>query len=101
MPDILDKLSESEADVLRLIAAEFIAARRFSSFGSDHEGYAVLLEEVDELWNAVKNNKSISEYDRMREAIQVGAMAMKFIDSLVTGNTFNRLAITAGIREGV
>lgn len=45
---------------------------------SAHEGYAVLREELDELWDEIKNkNCSIG---RMRmEAIQVAAMAIRLI----------------------
>lgn len=44
---------------------------------SRHEGYAVLLEEVDELWDSIKQNqpKSIVR----EEAIQVAAMAIRLI----------------------
>ncbi len=45
---------------------------------SPHEGYAVLQEEVNELWEEVKAN--IRDDDTMRaEAIQVAAMAIRFI----------------------
>lgn len=97
---VFDKLSESESLVLKLIAAEFIAARKFSAFGSEHEGYAVILEEVDELWDAIKANKITTEFARMREAVQVGAMAMKFVDSCANTGTLNQLAVQAGVREG-
>ena len=47
---------------------------------SAHEGYAVLLEEVDELWDVVKMKQSQRDMKEMRkEAIQVAAMALKFI----------------------
>jgi len=43
--------------VIELVDDELVAARKkFPSFGSDHEGYAVILEELDELWDAVKAN---------------------------------------------
>ena len=52
-----------------------------ATFTSAHEGYAVLLEELDELWAEIK--KKHPDKDRMREeATQVGAMAMKFIMSM-------------------
>ena len=52
----------------------------FPPFHSAHEGYAVLLEEVDELWDEIKGNKKPGAYERMRkEAIQVGAMALRFL----------------------
>jgi len=47
-------------------------------FYSPHEGYAVLLEEVDELWDEIKKGKGRSlSYKGMTEAIQVAAMAMR------------------------
>lgn len=51
---------------------------------SAHEAYAVLLEEVDELWDAIKANEP---KDRLRaEAIQVGAMAMRFVMEVADGH---------------
>jgi len=48
-------------------------------FNSAHEGYAVLLEEVDELWAHVKTNQNRRDVTAMRaEAIQVAAMALRF-----------------------
>jgi hypothetical protein len=52
------------------------------SMKSSHEGYAVILEEVDELWEEVKKNpkKHPEALENMRkEAIQVAAMAMRFV----------------------
>ena len=41
--------------ILNSIQNEFVeASLKFSAFHSLHEGYAVLLEEVDELWEHVK-----------------------------------------------
>ena len=58
------------------------ATSLFGTFHNAHEGYAVLLEEVDELWENVKLNQ-IRNPDRKakmrREAIQVAAMAIRFI----------------------
>ena len=49
-------------------------------FNSSHEGYAVLLEEVDELWHEIKNDKQEGSIQRQREeVVQVGAMAAKFL----------------------
>jgi molybdopterin biosynthesis enzyme len=56
------------------------AARNFPPFNSAHEGYAVLLEEVDELWAHVKTNQKRRDIEAMRkEAIQVAAMALRFV----------------------
>lgn len=60
--------------------AELVRARsKFSRFNSAHEGYAVLLEEVDELWELVRLKKENRARAAMRtEAIQVAAMALRF-----------------------
>lgn len=56
------------------------ASSLFPSFHSAHEGYAVLLEEVDELWDEVRKNPKKRDIARMRaEAIQVAAMALRLI----------------------
>lgn len=44
-------------------------------FACPHQGYAILLEEVDEMWTEIKaNNRPLSVY----EAIQVAAMAIRY-----------------------
>lgn len=49
-----------------------------------HEGYAVILEELDELWDEVKAQHQDKE--RMRkEALQVAAMALRFIVDVCDG----------------
>jgi NTP pyrophosphatase (non-canonical NTP hydrolase) len=55
------------------------ATSLWPGFNSAHEGYAVLAEEVDELWDHVKKNQKRRDIDAMRkEAIQVAAMAIRF-----------------------
>lgn len=59
------------------------ATTDYGPFVSYHEGYAVLLEEVDELWDEVK--KKPSERDPVKikkEAVQVAAMALRFLVDL-------------------
>ena len=74
--DFLDK--EKRADrILDLVKFEFfLASRKFPPFHSTHEGYAVLREELDELWDEVKDN-NVS--NACKEAYQVAAMAIRFI----------------------
>lgn len=50
-------------------------------FNSEHEGHSVIEEEFDELWEAIKNNKTTHRVDRLAEAMQLGAMAMKYLVS--------------------
>jgi hypothetical protein len=59
------------------------AASLYHSFHSNHEGYAVLKEEMDELWDEIKNNKDTRGNDKIRnELIQIGAMAIRFLNDL-------------------
>ncbi len=56
------------------------AQEKYGAFNSPHEGYAVLLEEVLELQTEVFKNHSKRDKEAMRkEATQVGAMAIRFI----------------------
>ena len=52
------------------------ALGHYGDFKSLHEGYAILLEEVDELWDEIKRKKADYELLSM-EADQVAAMAVK------------------------
>jgi hypothetical protein len=55
------------------------ALRKHPKFNSAHEGWAVIREEVDELWDEVKVRPAKRRRDKMRkEAIQVAAMALRF-----------------------
>lgn len=54
----------------------FRAVARFKPFNSSHEGWAVLYEEVCEMWKAIMEN----DLEAARaEAIQVTAMGLRFI----------------------
>lgn len=55
------------------------AVTNWPAFNSAHEGYAVLAEELDELWDHVKTNQKRRDIAAMKkEALQVAAMAMRF-----------------------
>lgn len=59
-----------------------LANNKFPLFNSPHEGYAVIKEELDELWHEIKNDKHpMSKSNQKDEAIQVAAMAIKFLIS--------------------
>ena len=78
--------------IMEAVRREYqFAANKFGNFNSQHEGYAILKEEVDELWDAVKDN---DQELAVEEAVQVAAMAMRFvIDSGIPESEF--LAIMA------
>ena len=53
------------------------ATSKFGGFNSAHEGYAVLLEEVEELWEEIKGAQDPG--NMYLEAVQIAAMAIRFI----------------------
>lgn len=62
---------------LVIVRSELIRATKLHGpMRSMHEGFAVLNEEVDELWDEVKRNDQISAWN---EAVQVAAMATRFM----------------------
>jgi len=66
----------------KLILDEYyLATGIYDKFNSAHEGFAILLEEIDELWESVKLKQSYPyRKERMfKEAIQVGAMTLRFL----------------------
>lgn len=68
-------LNDIESEVYRA------KAKHTEDFHSQHEGYAVLLEEVDELWDEVK--KKVHDKKLIREeAMQVAAMAIRIMSEL-------------------
>lgn len=74
-------LRKQQADeVAKLVLAElYRAVDKFPKFNSTHEGYAVIKEELDELWTEVmSNNRDLA----VEEAVQVAAMAIRFITDL-------------------
>lgn len=96
---------------MELVFTELAQAEsKFGAFNSQWEGFFVLQEEIDELWDVVKlNAKNISvddtidvndevavlEYQNNKrqellkeEAVQVAAMGIRFIKCLRVGNSF-------------
>ena len=71
----------TQDQAIRLVFNELNDAnKKFPPFNSPHEGYAVILEEMDELWDEIKNNKHpMSSTKQKHEAIQVAAMGIKFL----------------------
>ena len=71
-------LGEIESEVLR-------AKKLFPvNFHNQHEAYAVILEEVDELWDEIKKNQK--NYDLLaqrKEATQAAAMLVRLMAELL------------------
>jgi hypothetical protein len=71
----------SVEDVAIEVVQEYrLAVAKFKPFHSGHEGYAVIKEELDELWDEIKKNGPSSRLKS--EAIQVAAMAIRFITDI-------------------
>ncbi len=70
--------------ILDEIYEEYLrASGRYDPFHSAHEGYAVILEELDELKAEVFKKFQVRNTVRMREeAIQVAAMAVRFVKDI-------------------
>lgn len=55
------------------------ATENYPPFNSAHEGFSILNEEVDELWEHVKVKQKNRDGEAMqKEAIQIAAMALRF-----------------------
>lgn len=69
-------------EILEVVKKEFeFATNKWGRFNSLHEAYAIVLEEVDELWEEVKaSQKNPSRREQVKkEAIQVATMAIRLI----------------------
>jgi len=55
-----------------------------NNFVNQHEAYAVILEEVDELWDEIKKNQRNYDLDAQRkEATQAAAMLCRLLVELL------------------
>ena len=70
--------------ILKDIETEYKRANTlYPAFHSNHEAYAVILEELDEVWSEVKQSKDIKGNKKIRaELIQVAAICVKYIKNL-------------------
>lgn len=81
------EMAEKQRDLVRNIlddvAAEVDRAiEKHPSMMSTHHGYAVIQEEVDELWDLIKRDRG--RFERAREeALQIAATAVRYILDLL------------------
>lgn len=65
------------SQLIPLLSAEMDTAKaKYGPYHNSHEHYAVLQEEVDEWWDAVKGN--MADYCQY-ELLQVAAVALRYI----------------------
>lgn len=65
----------------RALKTELERARSHGPYASAHEGWAVLYEEVDELWQEVMKKSHLRNPAAFRsEALQIAAVALKFAE---------------------
>lgn len=71
--------------LLAMVEAEFRkASAKNEPFHSCHEGYSIMAEEVDELWDEVKKKRKLRSSRAMRsECRQIAAMAVRFMHDLL------------------
>jgi len=79
-----DKMAYGSGDDYLSIDAEVERAKRHGEkFASLHEAYAVILEELDEIWDIVRQKRYVrSELELRKEFIQLAAMAVKGLQSM-------------------
>ncbi len=60
------------------------ARAKHKPINSAHEGYAVILEELDEFWDEVKKKREMRDKRRMYdELVQIAAMAQRTADDVL------------------
>lgn len=75
-----DKVQGAMDEVLQELHG---AMEKHPSMRSPHEGFAILNEEVDELWDEIRRPQDIHDRERMREeCVQIAAMAIRFMVDL-------------------
>jgi len=76
----MNKINFSE-----LVSKELARVRmKVGPQNSCHEGYAILLEEVDELWDEVKKKRSMRDPQAMlAELVQIGSCAQKMVEDVI------------------
>jgi len=68
-----------ESTAFKLVKDELDrATKEYGPFNSCHEGYAILLEEVEELWEEIKAGNGES-HRAASEATQIAAMAIRYL----------------------
>ena len=76
---------------MAMVFDEYTRAQKWPAMNSAHEGYRVILEEVDELWDEIKLGQNARYLDKMtKEAAQVAAMAVRFLVDICNESRIHR-----------
>ncbi len=80
----LNSVGEQRLDTLIVISNEVERSKMHGdSFASLHEAYAVILEELDEVWEIARMKKRDRDPHEIRkELVQLAAMAVKALESV-------------------
>lgn len=78
------KIDRLDAALAQLRAEVLRAMAKHKPMNSPHEGYAVIQEEVDELWERVKTDSG-RDYDSKVEALQIAAMGLRYAIDVAHG----------------
>ncbi|KAA5611552.1 hypothetical protein F1189_13380 [Rhodovastum atsumiense] len=79
VPGAENRMAATDAALLDVRAEVARAVAKYPAFNSAHEGFAVIREELDGLWDDVKANRTERAIE---EAVQVAAMAVRFITDM-------------------
>jgi len=61
-----------------------LRVRNPNTVHSTHEGYALILEEVDELWDEVKKKNKLRDYNAMYdELVQIAARSQRLTEDVI------------------
>ena len=85
------------ARAVKLIIGEYNQTiTRNDPLESSYEGWALIKQEVDELWAEIKKGKlNGSQEELQREAVQISAMAMRFVVELCLEEKLSKTNIQA------
>jgi hypothetical protein len=72
----------------QLVRQELAKARKHHGpQASYHEGYAILIEEIDELWEIVKQKSTVRNHENtLAELVQIASCAQKMAEDVVIPN---------------
>ncbi|HHW14485.1 MAG TPA: hypothetical protein GXX28_06095 [Firmicutes bacterium] len=93
VPSVLRCLADPRVRrALELVAREYLRATSLNGpFASAHEGYAVLLEEVDELKAEVwKSPRKRDPEAMLKEAVHAATMGLRFVVDVCLGEEVRR-----------